>query len=208
MVKFSVFRWLQLSGILFFIVSFVAGCNFFGPEINDEVVSRYLNAFQRVQVLNPSLAKKLPNEGDTGLSPEEQKQAEEAIKQAGFSDYSEFLKVHGKIAPAIGLVQTKRLISKLDALAEKGSQSIDAQLQNPNLPEATRTQLQEKKAQFETGLKMAKTIAGTTTKAMELVTNKTTLEIVERRIDEIEKVTGMSSVPDELADFDLSTFDM
>lgn len=129
-----------ICGLLLGLSLLLSACP--AQPLNDQDISRYMQAFRSLRQLSPELGRKLqsPNfnlsDGQTGLE-----QLNQSVQKSGFKDMGEFMQYNTKIGLTFSQLQGSAFMGDIDKKMNTGLAQIDAQLKNPKLPELTRQQL-------------------------------------------------------------------
>lgn len=155
--------------------------------LTDAQVTSYIQAYKNLRKVAPNLAAKmrqtegLPEVGQSGFL-----EVEKAVQAAGFKDYPEFVRVNAAVAWAFSQGQGKAFMTEMSAAHKQAYAQIDAQLENPALPAATRAELEQARARIEAEYTKNKGWADLTMNLTSNLTNKESVEVVMRRRKELE----------------------
>ncbi|HEY9842809.1 MAG: hypothetical protein ACAI44_03835 [Candidatus Sericytochromatia bacterium] len=120
-----------------------------GPQLDDQVVEHYIQAYRQIRAVSPQLAASLKKpdftaaDGQAGYD-----QIEAAVKQAGFRDMGEFVQVNARIGMAFSQLHGAAFMGEMDQKVKQGLAQLDNQLKNPKLPAETRKQLETTRQQL------------------------------------------------------------
>lgn len=119
-------------------------------DLDDDMIARYVKTMRLLRKTGISFEEHLAKDPDPQKGFE---RIERAIKEGGFKDYAEFVKVNAKVAWAWNMAQAKSGMHKQKKLNEwagnetdRGIQQIDQALANPNVPEETKRELRQTRA--------------------------------------------------------------
>ncbi|MBC7544774.1 MAG: hypothetical protein H7338_18785 [Candidatus Sericytochromatia bacterium] len=118
--------------------------------VDDAMVTHYIQAYKSLKTASPALAAQLTKQDATldtaaaGLAS-----VDAAIKSAGFASHAEFVKANAAIGLAFSQVQASAFMSDMDKLQKSGSTQVQAMLDSPVVPEATKAQVREQLAQAQ-----------------------------------------------------------
>ncbi len=180
--------------------------NVSGVELTDEMIQKYIKAVKALHKLGPSIPQKLAEKGEseaTGI--ELYNEIDSVIKEAGFKDYFEFVKVNAKVAWAWNVSQGELGILRFQMMKDSGLQQMDEAINNPDIPEETKTELRKAKQEIIDTWAHNKKYADISMSIVKPLTNQHDLEIIKRHQKELmEAYTG---IPQErLQEIDPSMF--
>lgn len=180
--------------------------NVSGVELTDEMIQKYIKAVKALHKLGPSIPQKLAEKGEseaTGI--ELYNEIDSVIKEAGFKDYFEFVKVNAKVAWAWNVSQGELGILRFQMMKDSGLQQMDEAINNPDIPEETKTKLRKAKQEIINNWAHNKKYADISMSIVKPLTNQHDLEIIKRHQKELmEAYTG---IPQErLQEIDPSMF--
>lgn len=161
-------------------------------DLNDETVLKYIKVVRELHKLGPSIPEKIAGrEGDPEVGEEVFSQIEKIIKDGGFKDYTEFVKVNAKVAWAWNVSQGEKGIQDFQTMKDIGVSKIKEALANPNIPEETKVELRKTLAETESNWKKNKYYADMTLNFVKPFTNKSDLDFINRHYkDLMEGFTG------------------
>lgn len=155
--------------------------NVSGVELNDEVIEKYIKAVRALHKLGPNLPQELAEKGEsaaTGL--EVFNQIESVIKEAGFKDYYEFVKVNSKVAWAWNVSQGEIGMQKFQVMKDSGIQRLDESLNDPNVPDDVKAELRKTRQEILDNWAQNKPYADLAMKVVRPLTNEHDLEVIKR----------------------------
>lgn len=175
-------------------------------ELTDETVLKYIKVVRELHKLGPSIPEKIAGrEGDPEVGKEVFSQIEKIIKDGGFKDYTEFVKVNAKVAWAWNTSQGEKGIQNFQTMKEIGVSKLNEALANPNIPEETKVELRKTLAETESNWEKNKYYADLTLNFVKPFTNKNDLDVINRHYKELmEGFTGRSL--EELKSIDPNSF--
>ena len=174
-------------------------------DINDEMVRKYIKTYRNLRKFGISFEQYLADNPEA--STKAYTDMEKIIKEGGFKDFPEFVKVNAKIAWAWNMAQARIGMRKQEGLQkwahkelDSGMQMIVDNLNDPNVPEETKVELRKTLAELQSG---KEELAETYTKnlkwanwAMKFtlpLTNEKDIEVILRHESELMEVfTGLS----------------
>jgi len=174
-------------------------------DLNDEMIVKYVGAYRGLRQSGIEFQSQLEQNPANGT--EIFNNAETIIKENGFADYAEFVRVNAKIAWAWNLAQAQRGMEAQEDLQEWGQGQMDAGIQqlmavlnDPDVPEETKVELRSTLAELRAGKEeLRQTYEGNmewAKWAMELtepLTNDADIAVVMRHEQELMEVyTGLS----------------
>ena len=161
-------------------------------DLNDETVLKYIKVVRELHKLGPSIPEKIAGrEGDPEVGEEVFSQIEKIIKDGGFKDYTEFVKVNAKVAWAWNVSQGEKGIQDFQTMKDIGVSKIKEALANPNIPEETKVELRKTLAKTESNWEKNKYYADMTLNFVKPFTNKSDLDVINRHYkDLMEGFTG------------------
>ena len=161
-------------------------------DLNDETVLKYTKVVKELHKLGPSIPEKIAGrEGDPEVGEEVFSQIEKIIKDGGFKDYTEFVKVNAKVAWAWNVSQGEKGIQDIQTMKDIGVSKIKEALANPNIPEETKVELRKTLAETESNWEKNKYYADMTLNFVKPFTNKNDLDVINRHYkDLMEGFTG------------------
>lgn len=169
------------------------GQNVSGVELTDEMIQKYIKAVKALHKLGHSIPQKLAEKGEseaTGI--ELYNEIDSVIKEAGFKDYFEFVKVNAKIAWAWNVSQGDLGIKKFQTMKDSGLQQMEEAIANPDVPEETKAELRKAKQEILDSWEHNKKYADIAMNIVKPLTNEYDLEIIKRHQKELmEAYTGM-----------------
>ncbi len=180
----------------------VSGCIPGGPEITDEVVVKYIKAYNNLRKIAPELANRMSKysgqgEPDAAAGLQGYAELEKAVQEAGFKDMPEFVQVNAKIAWAFNYLQAQRGMSRFQKMQDIGMQEFDKALANPDVPESTKAELRKAKEKAQADYAKNKKWADLTMSGVKLFSDEKTKAVIERHRKEIESAyTGGIEIPD------------
>ncbi len=180
--------------------------NVSGVELTDEMIQKYIKAVKALHKLGPSIPQKLAEKGEseaTGI--ELYNEIDSVIKEAGFKDYFEFVKLNAKVAWAWNVSQGDLGIARFQTMKDNGIKQIEETLANPEVPEETKVELRKTKQEILDNWEHNKKYADIAMSIVRPLTNRHDLEVIKRHQKELmEAYTG---VPQEkLQEIDSSIF--
>lgn len=180
--------------------------NVAGVELTDELIEKYIKAVKSLHKLGPSIPQKLAEKGEseaTGI--ELYNEIDGVIKEAGFKDYFEFVKVNAKIAWAWNVSQGELGIARFQMMKDSGLQQMDEAIANPDVPEASKAELRKAKQEILDNWAHNKKYADISMSIVRPLTNRHDLEIIKRHQKELmEAYTGLPQA--KLQEIDPSMF--
>lgn len=204
---------LLLVGIL--LLSFSLNCkkvyemydkNVSGVVLSDELIEKYIKAVKSLHKLGPSIPQKLAEKGGseaTGI--ELYNEIDSVIKEAGFKDYFEFVKVNAKVAWAWNVSQGELGIAKFQGMTDNGIKQMEEAITNPDVPEETKAELRKAKQDILNNWAHNKKYADISMSIVRPLTNEHDLEIIKRHQKELmEAYTGIPQ--EKLQEIDSSLF--
>jgi len=180
--------------------------NVSGVVLTDELIEKYTKAVKSLHKLGPSIPQKLAEKGEseaTGI--ELYNEIDGVIKEAGFKDYSEFVKVNAKVAWAWNVSQGEMGIAKFQGMTDNGVKQMDEAIANPDVPEETKAELRKAKQEILNNWAHNKKYADISMSIVRPLTNQYDLEIIKRHQKELmEAYTGIPQA--KLQEIDPSLF--
>ena len=180
--------------------------NVTGVELTDELIEKYIKAVKSLHKLGPSIPQKLAEKGEseaTGI--ELYNEIDAVIKEAGFKDYFEFVKVNAKIAWAWNVSQGELGIQKFQMMKDSGLQQMDDAIANPEVPEETKAELRKARQEIIDNWAHNKKYADISMSIVKPLTNEHDLEIIKRHQKEL--MEAYIGIPQEkLQEIDSSMF--
>ncbi len=177
----------------------IAACSFLkGPEITDQVVENYINAYEGVKRVAPQFLSQMDQAGGDPAATqgdEAYHKIEAVIKESGFSSYAEFVQVNAKIAAHFSLLEGRGFADKMEQMHAIGTEEFDQALANPDLPPAARAELERARQEVIDNYARNKPYAEGVLKATELATDEKTLEVLRRHQDRLRKVFAGRDLP-------------
>ncbi len=175
--------------LFFLIISFllVLSCS---PKVKltDETIEKYLKAYKGMKAVSPELAKNIStNKVNIAQGMEGFNKIESVIKNAGFTNYAEFVKVNAAIAWSFSKVQGEKFMSETNKNVNSGLATIDKQLNSPNVPEAVKKQLRIQREQLVKDYSKNKPWADLVISGVSKLTDKESLEVIKRHSKELER---------------------
>lgn len=122
------------SGVLLGIIFLLADCGLFDTKLTDQNIRQYITVQKRLISLGLAA-------GAEGTKGDETKQIEKIVRDAGFKDMIDFMKVAVKIGTAMSLVQGSSFYEGMDETTRNGVREIDAALADPDTPAEAKTEL-------------------------------------------------------------------
>lgn len=165
-------------------------CHLLNPKqatLTDQQVVMYLKAYQNLRQAAPQLAKDIqkdlegPKPGMPGFA-----QFEKAVKDAGFKDYPEFVRVNAAIAWAFSQGQGKAFMGEMSDAHRKAYAELDAKLKDPNVPAPVKAQLKVAREQIEANYAQNKGWADLSMKVTSQLTDKESIAVVMKHRKELE----------------------
>jgi len=172
---------------------FFCACSPPGPELTDDLVMRYIKAYNGIRKIAPDLARRMAaykGEGEPGLETAGQQgfdDLQKVVQDAGFRDMAEFVTVNAKIAWAFNYVQAVRAIDEFQQLHDNGLADFDRALADPEVPEETKTALREGRARLATEFARNKSWADLTMRGVKLFSDDKARAVIERHREALEK---------------------
>jgi hypothetical protein len=180
--------------------------NVSGVTLTDELIEKYIKAVRSLHKLGPSIPQKLAEKGEseaTGIDLYHE--IDNVIKEAGFKDYFEFVKVNAKVAWAWNISQGELGIQKFQGMKDEGLKQIEETLANPEVPEETKKELRKARQEIIDTWMHNKKYADISMNIVKPLTNEHDLEIIKRHHKEImEAYTGLPQ--EKLQDIDFNVF--
>jgi hypothetical protein len=163
-------------------------------DLTDEQVLKYIKVVRELHKLGPSLPEKIADhEGDPGMGNAVFTEIEKEIKDGGFKDYTEFVKVNAKVAWAWNVSQGEKGIQDFKTMKDIGVEKLNEALANPNIPEETKVELRKTLAETEANWAKNKKYADMTLTFVKPFTNENDLAVIKRHYKELmEGFTGRS----------------
>lgn len=177
----------------------VACTKVLGPEITDETVDKYIKANENLRKLGPELLKKAhaSEGGDLTAGMEGYAQVEKAVRDAGFESYREFVVVNAKIGAAFSMLEGRGFMTKMEKMNAIGTEEIDKQLADPNLPPETRAELEQAKKTIRENYEKNKPWAEGVLKGVDMVVDEQTEEVIKRNQDRLRVALAGVELPKE-----------
>lgn len=155
--------------------------NVSGVDLNDEIIQKYVIAVKSLHKLGPNLPQELAEKGESAATGMEVfNQIESAIKEAGFKDYYEFVKVNSKVAWAWNVSQGEIGMQKFQIMKDSGIQRLDESLNDPNVPDDVKAELKKTRQEILDNWAQNKPYADLAMKVVRPLTNEHDLEIIKR----------------------------
>lgn len=175
-------------------------------NLDDEMVVKYIQTYRNLRTFGIEFTNYIKQ------NPKEKQQIfskiETIIRDGGFTDFSEFVKVNAKIAWAWNMAQARIGLEKQQNLQDwgqkslaEGEQMIEEQLANPNVPEESKKELRKSLQQLRENKQNLKNTYQKNLKwanwAMEMtmpLTNEQDMEVILRHEKELMEVfTGLNA---------------
>ena len=180
--------------------------NVSGVVLSDELIEKYIKAVKALHKLGPGIPQKLAEKGEseaTGI--ELYNEIDGVIKEAGFKDYFEFVKVNAKIAWAWNVSQGELGIERFKGMTDNGVKQMDEAIANPDVPEETKAELRKARQEILDNWAHNKKYADISMSIVRPLTNRHDLEIIKRHQKELmEAYTGIPQA--KLQEIDPSMF--
>lgn len=198
---------------LFLLLSFnckkiyeIYGKNVTGVVLSDELIEKYIKAVKALHKLGPNLPQKLAEKGEGAVNGMElYNEIESVIKEAGFKDYFEFVKVNSKVAWAWNVSQGELGIARFQMMKDSGLQQMEEAIANPDVPEETKAELRKAKQEIIDNWAHNKKYADISMSIVRPLTNQHDLEIIKRHQKEL--MEAYTSIPQEkLQEIDSNMF--
>lgn len=116
--------------------------------LTDDLVRKYIAAYPKLRAQGPAIADTKGNvnikEGGTGFNT-----VDKIVREAGFRDFTEFMKVQTTIAAAMSIVECDLYVEKMmkaaDAMGNTGALEgqFSGLLNNPDIPESTKAEVRK-----------------------------------------------------------------
>ena len=176
-----------------------------GVELTDENIEKYVKAVKALHKLGPNLPEQLAEKGDSATGMEVFNEIEGVIKDAGFKDYFEFVKINAKVAWAWNVSQGEVGIQKFQIMKDNGIRRMDESIADPQVPEETKEELRKARQEILANWEHNKKYADLTLNFVRPLTNEHDLEIIKRHQKELmEAYTGKPI--EELSEIDSNLF--
>jgi hypothetical protein len=165
-------------------------CNLMNPKqatLTDQQVVMYIKAYKNIRKKVPHLAEELRQHedgvqaGQAGFDV-----IEKAIKEAGFKDYPEFVRVNAAVAFAFSQGQGKAFMGDMSEAHKKAYAEIDSKLKDPNVPAAVKEQLKMARQQIEDNYKKNEGWANVSMEITSKLTDKESIAVVMKHRKELE----------------------
>lgn len=209
--RFDLYRF---SGIIVCLLLLVGCGGSLGFErssgLPEPQLQNYLDAYKQLKTDAPTVLKKINRrETDFSNSDEEYNRFENIIKTAGIKDYTEFVQVNNRVGIIFSILQVlqKREQSENNqAQMDDMASFIQEQIDDPDVPEATKNELRQKLEEVQKGKEAFNTFydspiwAKTAVKMAKRLANMTISEeeahlIVKHETDILEAYSGFPMPP-------------
>ncbi|MDB5101749.1 MAG: hypothetical protein JWM80_6170 [Cyanobacteria bacterium RYN_339] len=156
--------------------------------LTDDQVTKYIQAYTAIREVAPDLAGKVGKEG--GGLPEAGQAGfgdiEKAVKDAGFKNYPEFVRVNAAVAWSFSQGQGQAFMAEMSDAHKNAYAKIDEQLANPAVPAEAKAELTKAKAEIEANYTKSKGWADIPMKLMAKLSDKDSVDVVMRHRKELE----------------------
>lgn len=167
------------------LVAALAGCMPGKVKLTDHDVTRYVKAYRAIRAAAPQVAGEL-QKGGGKPSPADLARFEGAVKQAGFKDYAEFVKVNAAVAWAFSQAKAGAFMKDTDGAVNAAAAEIDRKLADPSVPAAVKEQLRAQKEQIKREYAKNKGWADVAMGLTGALTDEASVAVVQRHAGEIE----------------------
>ena len=167
----------------------LAGCMPAKVKLTDDDVTRYVKAYKAIRTAAPEIAGELQEGGGQPTAADLGK-LDAAVKQAGFKDYAEFVKVNAAVGLVFSQAKAGAFMKATDGNVNAAEAEIDRQLASPNVPAEVKAQLRSQKEamrkEYDKNKGWADMVMGFTSKLTGAVTDEASVAVVQRHASEIE----------------------
>ncbi len=163
----------------------LAGCMPGKVKLTDGDVIRYVKAYRAIRTAAPQVAGDL-QKGGGKPSPADLAKFDAAVKQAGFKDYGEFVKVNAAVAWAFSQAKAGAFMKETDGAVNAAAAEIDQKLADPTVPAAVKEQLRIQKEQIQKEYAKNKGWADVAMGLSGALTDEASVAVVQRHSQEIE----------------------
>ena len=151
-------------------------------------IEQYVNAYAAIERIAPDLVvgngeENVPKGGHAKLAA-----IEAAVKGAGFKDYKQFTRTNAAIAWAIGQAQAAKFKGGLTGEMEASLKELDTQLNDPKVPEASKSRKREERKRIEEDYTEKKRVADVATGFTGWFTDKESVAVVARHGKELQGI--------------------
>lgn len=158
------------------------GCGGMKVHLTDDTVVRYCQAYKNIRAAIPGMDVRqggTPTGADLG-------KLNDAVTRAGFTDYTEFLKVNAAVAWAFGQTTGGAALAQMDKGVTTAVATIDQQLENPLVPEAMKVELRAQKEKLLATQKQGKGWADMAMGLGGALTDEESVAVVKKHAREIQ----------------------
>jgi len=152
-------------------------------KLTDGDIEKFIKTYKKLREVAPDLANNPNSQGEAGF-----KKFEGVIKEGGFKDYKEFMIVTATMAWAFNIAQGELGLETFGNMQSDGERQMMEQINNPDVPEATKQELREglkkMRAEYAKNKKWADIVMG----GVKPLTNDDNLALIKKHRKELEDV--------------------
>jgi len=152
-------------------------------SLTDTQVTNYIKTYNAIKKVAPDMAKNM-NNNVNGLS--EFKKFEKIIIENGFKDFTEFVFTTQKIMVAFSLLQNDVYMEKMKDLETSGMKNFEEMLNNPNLSDSDKEEINKTLEKNKTEFLKNKKIADSVLNFVSKQTDDKSLEVVRNHFKDLE----------------------
>lgn len=167
------------------VAGMLAGCMPGKVKLTDGDVVRYVKAYRAIRSAAPQIAGDL-QKGGGQPSQADLAKFDGAVKQAGFKDYAEFVKVNAAVAWAFSQAKAGAFMKETDGAVNAAAAEIDQKLADPAVPAEVKAQLRTQKEQIKKEYAKNKGWADVAMGLTGALTDEASVAVVQRHAKEIE----------------------
>lgn len=155
-------------------------------DLTETLVTNYIAAYKELRAKIPNGLKDI-NEKGMNIPTDGFNVINDIVQKNGFKDYFEFVRVNAKIAWAFNLASGEIGMSSFQNLKNEGIQSIDEQLNDPNVPNEVKEELKKTKAKILENWENNKKWADVTLSLVRKLTNENDIRIIKKYYKELQE---------------------
>lgn len=155
-------------------------------DLTETLVTNYIATYKELRANIPKGLESI-NEQGMNISTDGFNVINDIIKKNGFKDYFEFVRVNAKIAWAFNLASGEIGMNSFQNLKNEGIQSIDEQLNDPNVPNEVKEELKKTKAKIQEDWENNKKWADVSLSLVRKLTNENDIKIIKKYYKELQE---------------------